>query len=49
MVMRTVVPSSEYMTPKIGAEVTIRYKLCLEGGTVVEERGEGNELVYTAD
>ena len=49
IVMRTLVPSTEYATPREGAKVTIRYKLSLEDGTLVEERGEGNELEYTAD
>lgn len=29
--------------------MTLRYRLCLEDGTLVDEHGEGNEVEFEAD
>lgn len=42
-------PERVYQTPNAGAKVTIRYTARLADGTVFDQRGEGNELVYTTD
>ncbi|KAK9813598.1 hypothetical protein WJX73_009452 [Symbiochloris irregularis] len=49
VVKKVLTESSDYNTPNSEATVRIRYTACLEDGTVIDERAEGNELEFVAD